>query len=168
MAAETPYRLIDRLRMRKVLIITYYWPPAGGPGVQRILKFVKFLPAFGWQPVILTVKAGEFPAIDESLISEIPSECIVYRTRHFEPNLLYKSFTGMKSDAPIPVAVLSEKNLSWRKRIAHFIRINFFIPDAKVFWLPFAMRTARKVIARRLRPERPRRRGRLPPSRSPT
>ncbi len=133
--------------MKKVLIITYYWPPAGGPGVQRILKFVKYLPEFGWEPIILTVAKGEFPAIDESLHSEIPAECLVYKTRHLEPNIMYKSFTGMKTDDPIPIAVMTEKDKNWRKRFAHFIRLNFFIPDAKILWLPFAMHAVRHIIA---------------------
>ncbi len=58
--------------MKKALIITYYWPPSGGPGVQRVLKFAKYLPEFGWEPIILTVKNGTYPAIDESLLAEFP------------------------------------------------------------------------------------------------
>ena len=88
------------------MIITYYWPPAGGPGVQRVLKFAKYLPQFGWQPCILTVKKGEYPALDESLSAEVPDDCEVVRTFSFEPNALYKIFTGLKSDESIPVAVL--------------------------------------------------------------
>ena len=68
----------------KVLIITYYWPPAGGPGVQRILKFAKYLHEMGWEPVILTVDNGNFPAIDHSLDQEIPEACTVYRTKNRE------------------------------------------------------------------------------------
>ena len=66
--------------MRKVLIVTYFWPPAGGPGVQRVLKFVKYLPKFGWEPIILTVAEGEYPAIDFSLANNIPQNCKVYKT----------------------------------------------------------------------------------------
>jgi hypothetical protein len=62
------------LLMKKVLIITYYWPPSGGPGVQRILKFVKYLPLFGWEPVILTVENGNYPSIDNTLLAEIPKD----------------------------------------------------------------------------------------------
>jgi glycosyltransferase involved in cell wall biosynthesis len=138
--------------MKKILIITYYWPPAGGPGVQRVLKFIKYMPEFGWQPIVLTVAKGEYPAIDRSLESEIPEHCLVYKTRHIEPNILYKSFTGMKTDTPIPVAVLTERRLNWRKRIAHFIRLNFFIPDAKILWMPFAMHTVSRIV-RELRPD---------------
>lgn len=133
-------------KLKKVLIITYYWPPAGGPGVQRVLKFAKYLPEFGWQPVILTVKKGEFPAIDKTLEKDIPKDCIVYQTNSWEPTDLYKNFTGKKKDEKIPVAVLSEKDLNWKKRIANWIRLNLFIPDAKIGWIPFAVRQGKKII----------------------
>ena len=81
--------------MKKVLIITYYWPPAGGPGVQRILKFAKYFPQFGWQPLILTVSEGEYPARDDSMLTEIPEEAKIFKTRSLEPNQFYKSFVGM-------------------------------------------------------------------------
>ena len=74
--------------MKKVLIITYYWPPAGGPGVQRVLKFVKYLKEFNWKPYILTVKTGEFPAIDYNLVKDIPKDTLVYKTFNPEPALL--------------------------------------------------------------------------------
>ncbi|MCK4827329.1 glycosyltransferase [bacterium] len=134
--------------MRKVLIITYYWPPSGGPGVQRVLKFSKYLPEFGWQPIILTVKNGEYPAIDETLAEDIPECCKVFKTNSIEPNLLYKKFTGMKPDENLPVAVLAEKDVNWKKRWANWIRLNLFIPDAKIGWIPFAVREGKKIIER--------------------
>jgi glycosyltransferase involved in cell wall biosynthesis len=132
--------------MKKVLIITYYWPPAGGPGVQRVLKFAKYLPEFGWQPIILTVKNGEYPAIDETLVEEIPECCKVFKTNSIEPSFLYKKFTGMKADEKIPVSVLAEKKVSWKKRLANWIRLNLFIPDAKIGWIPYAVKEGKKVI----------------------
>ncbi|MBC8486957.1 MAG: glycosyltransferase family 4 protein [Bacteroidetes bacterium] len=132
--------------LKKVLIITYYWPPAGGPGVQRVLKFAKYLPEFGWQPIILTVKNGEYPAIDISLQKEIPANCIVYNTFSLEPNFVYKKFTGMGSDEKIPTAVLATENNNWKKRLANWIRLNIFIPDAKIGWIPFAVREGKKII----------------------
>ncbi len=132
--------------MKKVLIITYYWPPAGGPGVQRVLKFAKYLPEFGWQPIILTVQNGEYPAYDESLFSDIPKECKVYKTPAIEPFSLYKKFTGMGSDEAIPVAALTEKKNSWKKEFAHWIRLNLFIPDAKIGWIPFAVKAGKHII----------------------
>jgi len=132
--------------MKKVLIITYYWPPAGGPGVQRVLKFAKYLPEFGWQPIILTVKNGEYPAHDESLFSDIPKECKVYKTPAIEPFSLYKKFTGMSSDEAIPVAALTEQKISWKKKLAHWIRLNLFIPDARIGWIPFAVKAGKHII----------------------
>jgi glycosyltransferase involved in cell wall biosynthesis len=132
--------------MKKVLIITYYWPPAGGPGVQRVLKFAKYLPEFGWQPIILTVQNGEYPAYDESLFADIPKECKVYKTPAIEPFALYKKFTGMNTDEAIPVATLTEKKTNWKKKLAHWIRLNLFIPDAKIGWIPYAVRAGKHII----------------------
>ena len=132
--------------MKKVLIITYYWPPAGGPGVQRVLKFAKYLPEFGWQPIILTVQNGEYPAYDESLFSDIPDECKVYKTPAVEPFALYKKFTGMRADEAIPVATLTEKKTNWKKKLAHWIRLNLFIPDAKIGWIPYAVKAGKHII----------------------
>jgi hypothetical protein len=138
--------------MKKVLIITYYWPPAGGPGVQRVLKFAKYLPQFGWQPIILTVKNGEYPAIDETLESDIPAECQVYKTSSLEPNQLYKKFVGMKKEERIRVAVMTEANKNWKKKIAGWVRLNLIFPDAKIGWKPSALKVGKKVIDE-LRPD---------------
>lgn len=132
--------------MKKVLIITYYWPPAGGPGVQRVLKFAKYLPEFGWDPIILTVANGEYPAIDESLAKDIPDGCKVYKTKALEPNMFYRKFTGMKQDEKIPVANLAQKNISWKKKLSNWVRLNLFIPDAKIGWIPYAVRQGKKII----------------------
>ncbi len=131
---------------KKVLILTYYWPPAGGPGVQRVLKFAKYLPEFGWDPIILTVQNGEYPAIDESLSKDIPESCKVYKTKALEPNIFYRKFTGMKSDEKIPVANLAQKNVSWKKKLSNWVRLNLFIPDAKIGWIPYAVSRGKKII----------------------
>ncbi len=132
--------------MKKVLVITYYWPPAGGPGVQRVLKFVKYLPQFGWQPLVLTVRKGAYPAVDPSLTKDIPKECIVHQTASYEPTLLYKKFVGMAEDQPIPNAVVTEENQNWKKKLAAKIRLNLFIPDAKITWWASAVNTGRKIL----------------------
>jgi glycosyltransferase involved in cell wall biosynthesis len=134
--------------VKKVLIITYYWPPSGGPGVQRVLKFAKYLPDFGWEPVILTVENGEYPAIDKTLFSEIPEICTVYKTKSATPSALYKKFTGMKNkkDDSIPVSTLVQKNITWKQKLSNFIRLNFFIPDAKIGWIPYAVKAGKKII----------------------
>ncbi len=71
--------------MNNFLVVAYYFPPSGGPGVQRVLKHIKYIRQFGWQPIVLTVENGQFPARDESLIAEIPDDVIVRRTKIYEP-----------------------------------------------------------------------------------
>lgn len=133
--------------MKKVLIISYYFPPSGGPGVQRILKFVKYLPEFNWEPVVLTVIDGDFPARDESLLNEIPQNIKVYRTKIFEPYGLYRNLTGRKKHSALDVDNINigaKKKFS--ERIAEFIRATFFIPDARRGWLKHAVRKGKKII----------------------
>lgn len=131
--------------MKKVLIITYYWPPAGGPGVQRVLKFAKYLPDFSWQPIILTVENGEYPAIDESLLDDIPPGIKVYKTKSFEPFNLYKGITGQKGNIPTHVLNKSE-NESALQKLSKWIRANVFIPDARVGWIPSIIKEGMKII----------------------
>ena len=129
---------------KKVLIITYYWPPAGGPGVQRVLKFVKYLPQFGWEPIILTVKDGEYQAVDESLESDIIETLKVFKTRVIGLYSLYKKFTGRKT---IPTHQLSGgKNDSLFSRLSRWIRLNIILPDGRIGWYPFAVAGGRKII----------------------
>lgn len=125
--------------MKKALIITYYWPPSGGSGVQRWLKFAKYLPENGWQPVVYTVENGEYPVSDESLNKDVPKEAIVIKQPIREPYTLYKKFTGQKKDAKFGHGFVGAKKQSGLKRLLHntavWIRGNFFIPDARVFWV---------------------------------
>lgn len=133
--------------MKKVLIITYYWPPAGGSGVQRALKFVKYLPQFGWQPVVLTVKNPDSPVEDNSLEADIPNGCKVYKTKSLEPFVLYKKFTGRNKNDKIPADVLLKKEkASIKEKLAQWIRINLFIPDAKIGWKYFAVKKGTKIV----------------------
>ncbi|RPI18070.1 MAG: hypothetical protein EHM58_07025 [Ignavibacteriae bacterium] len=133
--------------MKKVLIISYYFPPSGGPGVQRVLKFVKYLPQFGWEPTVLTVKDGDFPARDESLLKEIPENVKVYRTHIFEPYDLYRRLTGRTKSTAIDVDNINKnKKKSISERLAEFVRATFFIPDARRFWLRYAAAEGKKII----------------------
>ncbi len=132
--------------MKKVLIVTYYWPPAGGPGVQRVLKFVKFLPKLGWEPIVLTVRNGEYPAIDETLAKNIPEGCKVFKSEIWEPASAYKKFMGMKSGEKIPTAVLADETPSLKKKIASIVRLNLFVPDAKIGWINNAVKTGKEII----------------------
>jgi glycosyltransferase involved in cell wall biosynthesis len=131
--------------MNSVLIVTYYWPPAGGPGVQRVLKFSKYLQEFNWRPYILTVKNGEFPAVDDSLKDEIPTGITIYKTFNPEPTVLYKCLTGKKKTIPTFILNPDERDTR-KKKIARWIRLNLLIPDAKRYWLRFAVRKGMRII----------------------
>ena len=122
--------------MKKVLIITYYWPPSGGAGVQRWLKFVKYLREFGWEPVVYTPENPEAPAIDHSLEKDIPEGITVVKTKIWEPYSFYKKVTGQKPEDKIKTGFLSEKKKpSLAENISVWIRGNFFIPDARKYWI---------------------------------
>jgi len=122
--------------VKKVLIITYYWPPGGGAGVQRWLKFVKYLREFGWEPIVYTAENPEAPATDTSLLKDIPANLTVIKTKIWEPYSLYKSFTGQKQGEKVNAGFISEdKKPGLLQKISVWIRGNFFIPDARKFWI---------------------------------
>jgi len=123
--------------LKKVLIITYYWPPGGGGGVQRWLKFVKYLRSFNWEPVVFTPENPEWPSLDKSLADEIPAGVTVLRNKIWEPYSFYKKLTGKSSEEKIQTAFLSEKKQknSLLENLAVWIRGNLFIPDARKYWI---------------------------------
>lgn len=128
----------------KVLIITYYWPPSGGAGVQRWLKFTKYLPSSGWIPVILTVKPeyAAYPSRDPSLYGEIPLDVEIHRTKATN----YFALFG-KDQSKIPHAGFATgADRTLKGRISRFIRGNFFIPDPRRGWNRYAFRKARALI----------------------
>lgn len=116
----------------KVLIITYYWPPAGGSGVQRWLKFVKYLRDFNIEPIIYTVQNTKYAIEDSSLLAEVPDGIEVLRQPIFEPNSLFSSF-GKKNKKQS--SGFLNPNPSFFGRIIQYIRANYFIPDARKFWI---------------------------------
>jgi glycosyltransferase involved in cell wall biosynthesis len=133
--------------MNKVLVITYYWPPSGGSQVLRWLKFSKYLPEFGWIPVIYTPENPEPQETDPSLIKEIPDEITVIKHPIWEPYRLYKMFSRKGKDENISTAFISEKKSnSLIDKTSNFIRSNFFIPDARRFWIKPSYRFLRKYL----------------------
>lgn len=132
--------------MKNVLIITYYWPPAGGAGVQRWLKFSKYLPEFGWNPIILTVDPdhASYPQRDESLLNEVGDEVAVFRTNSFEPLQLYAKAAGKER---VPYGGFSNKKSN--SSFSRFLRGNFFIPDARRGWNRHAIAKAKEIISSR-------------------
>ena len=128
----------------KVLIITYYWPPSGGAGVQRWLKFAKYLPSSGWLPVVLTVKPeyAAYPFKDTSLYGDIPLDVEVYRTKAINYFSLYS-----KDPSKLPSSgFASGTRKGMRESISRFIRGNFFIPDPRRGWNKYAFRKACSLI----------------------
>lgn len=120
---------------KRVLILTYYWPPSGGSGVQRWLKFAKYLPEFGWEPIIYTAENPEYPVIDTSLEAEVPEGLTVLKQPIFEPYDFYKKFMGQKKSEKIQTGFITDKKLTFKEKLARFIRGNFFIPDARILWV---------------------------------
>ncbi|GAB2534854.1 glycosyltransferase family 4 protein [Rufibacter soli] len=128
------------------LLITYYWPPSGGAGVQRCLKFVKHLPEFGVQPTVLTVddKQASYPILDNSLLAEVPPQVNVIRTSTREPFEFYKKLTG-KQDIPFG-GFANTGQETWKQKLFKFLRGNLFIPDPRVGWNRYALAAAKKAI----------------------
>jgi glycosyltransferase involved in cell wall biosynthesis len=122
--------------MKRVLIIAYYWPPNAGVGVFRWLKFARYLPQHGWQPVVYTPANPEMQAVDTSLLQEIPPEAEVIQAPIVEPYGWYKRFTGRGKDERLQTAFLRETAAgSWKEDLALWLRSNLFIPDARIWWV---------------------------------
>lgn len=130
----TNTHLILKMEQKKILIITYYWPPAGGPGVQRWLKFAKYLPDFGWKPIIYTPENPNYPLLDETLMKDVPENIEMVRTKIWEPYQLAEKLN--KSNKKFKAGQFDVgKNQSWKSKLSIWVRGNFFIPDARVFWV---------------------------------
>lgn len=121
--------------MKKVLIITYYWPPMGGGGVQRWLKTTRYLREYGWEPVIFTTENGEASVVDESSMKQIPKGIETLRVPIWEPFGLYKKITGKKKDEKLVPGTVSEQKGSLSQKLSVWVRGNVFIPDARRFWI---------------------------------
>ncbi|MEG3658805.1 glycosyltransferase family 4 protein [Arenibacter palladensis] len=120
--------------MQKVLIITYYWPPAGGPGVQRWLKFVKYLKDYKIEPIVYIPENPNYPIIDESLLDEVPAGIKIYKKPIYEPYGFARLFSKKKTKK-ISAGIINSKNQSVIERVMLWIRGNLFIPDARKFWI---------------------------------
>ncbi len=129
--------------MKKVLIITYYWPPSGGAGVQRWLRFVKNFRKQGYEPVIYTVDNPNYALIDEGLEKQIPDGIKVYRHKIIEPNSL---FSSKKKDKVYKIQQQKGDRRSFVQKVSWFIRGNFFIPDARFLWVKPSFRFLSKIM----------------------
>ena len=132
---------------KKVLLFTYYWPPSGGAGVQRWLKFCKYLPEFKIEPIVITVDETQasYPVLDKSFASDIDNQLQIIKTKSFEPLSFYQKLSGRKQ---VPFAgFANETNENWKHEVSRFIRGNFFIPDARRGWNNYALKAGQQVLA---------------------
>ena len=129
--------------MKKVLIITYYWPPTGGSGVQRWLKFSKYLPGNGWKPYVFTPDSPSFDLIDENLLSDIHPETEIWKTPIWEPYSLRDKWFGKSENSN--AGIIQDKNLLKNKMLS-WVRGNVFIPDPKINWVKPSIKLLSKRI----------------------
>jgi glycosyltransferase involved in cell wall biosynthesis len=137
--------------MNKVLFITYYWPPSGKASLQWPLKIIKHLPAFGWAPSVLTVDEDTFTQKDETFLNEIPAEVKVFKAKSYEPFNIYKKITGRGKNEQLIASETISKNNSRHKmahRLSIWIRMNLFIPDARVGWYFPAIKTGLEMLTK--------------------
>ena len=143
--------------MKRVLVITYYWPPSGGSGVQRWVKFAKYLPQEGWQPVIYTPENPEYTAIDHTLEAEIPHEAEIVRRPITEPYDIYRKLMGKGASTDMKtltagaskgeVTEISSGKKTFKQRLSLWIRGNLFVPDPRVGWVRPSVRFLKKYLA---------------------
>ena len=132
--------------MKRLLIITYYWPPTGWSGVQRWVKFSKYLPESGWQPVVYTPENPEQLARDESLLADIPACAEVVKTHITEPYEIYRRLTGgKKGEGEVNPVNAQRKN--WKQRLSLWVRGNCFVPDPRIGWVRPSVRFLKKYLA---------------------
>ncbi|MEJ8590764.1 glycosyl transferase family 1 [Riemerella anatipestifer] len=130
---------------KKILIISYYWPPAGGPGVQRWLKFAKYLPEFGWQPTLFVPENPSYPLLDDSLLKEVPTDIDIIKTKIWEPYQIAEKLN--KNNKKFKTGQFDiGNNQSWKSKLSIWIRGNFFIPDARVFWVNPSVKFLKKYL----------------------
>lgn len=132
--------------MQKILVIAYYWPPAGGPGVQRWLKFTKYLTEFGFSPIVYVPENPSYPIIDEKLVGEVPKGVKILKQPIKEP-YAWASLLSKRKTKTISSGIIKEKNPSFMEKLLLWIRGNFFIPDARRLWVRPSMEYLAKVIA---------------------
>lgn len=133
--------------MKKVLIITYYWPPSGGAGVQRWLKFAKYLPQFGWEPIIYTPENPDFAVEDNSLLKDISNNLEVVKSRIWEPYEIYKFLIGKKGQKVNVSFAGDSRKQGLVHKIALALRGNLLIPDPRCFWIRPSVKLLKKYVS---------------------
>lgn len=135
--------------MKKVLFITYYWPPSGKASLHWPLKIIKHLPHFGWLPLVLTVDKDTFSQQDNTFIKDIPEEVKVIPAKSYEPFDAYKRLIGKAKDEQLIASeTISKRNKSLTHRLSIWLRMNLFIPDARVGWYFPAVKTGSNLLSK--------------------
>lgn len=132
--------------MKKVLIITYYWPPAGGPGVQRWLKFVKYLPDYNIQPIVYIPENPTYPIVDEGLVAAVSDKAIILRNKILEPYQLASLFSKKSTKGISSGIIPNQKKQSFLQKVLLWTRGNIFIPDARFLWVKPSVSYLKKYI----------------------
>lgn len=132
--------------MKRVLVITYYWPPSGGSGVQRWLKTSKYLPQSGWEPVIYTPENPDVNSVDESLLKDVSPELKVIKRKIREPYAAYKFLTGKKKGEHLQANIVSSEKKGFVQKLSAHIRANWFIPDPRCWWIGPSVKYLSKLI----------------------
>ncbi len=131
----------------KVLFLTYFWPPSGKASLQWPLSMIQHFPENGIDPVVITVENETFSQKDDSLSGYVSPDVRVIKTKTLEPFSVYKKFTGKKADAELIASeTISKENKSLTHRLSVWIRMNLFIPDARVGWIPYAFKACEELL----------------------
>ena len=133
--------------MKKVLFLTYYWPPSGKASLHFPLQLIKHLNEFGWQSTVATVAEDTFTQKDDSLLSEIPPDIVVHKIKSFEPFNLYRKFTGKtETEQLVASETISKEKKNLTHRISIWLRMNLFVPDARIGWYPFSVKFLKELL----------------------
>lgn len=132
--------------MKKVLIITYYWPPAGGPGVQRWLKFVKYLPDYDIHPIVYIPENPTYPIVDSGLVDELPAKLTILKKKIIEPYAWAAVFSKKSAKSISSGIIPNQKKQTFIQKMMLWVRGNVFIPDARVLWVKPSVRFLAKYI----------------------
>ena len=132
--------------MKKVLVITYYWPPSGGGGVQRWLKFTRYLPDFGWQPIVYTPANPQFENSDEALLKDVSSQVRVIKQPIKEPYQLFNKLFFLKKRSFKQGVVSEKKTSSVFEYLVSWVRGNLFLPDPRVSWVRHSVKFLSSLI----------------------
>jgi glycosyltransferase involved in cell wall biosynthesis len=133
--------------MQKVLFITYFWPPSGKATLHWPLKIMKHLPGYDWEPIVLTADEDTFSQKDESLLKEVDPRLKVFTAHAMEPFRIYRRLLGKEKNSPLTASeTISTANRGVRHRLSVWIRMNLFIPDARIGWYWNAVRRGKEIL----------------------